>query len=54
MIFLLSLKDMILNLISFGKWGRIQGAKSSGVTDALAGHYTRRIPGKRFTKDDFD
>lgn len=29
MIILLTLKDMFLNLITFGAWGRVQGAKSS-------------------------
>lgn len=32
MIFFLTLKDLFLNLVTLGGWGRTQGAKSSRVT----------------------
>ena len=33
MTILLTLKDLILNIVTFGLWERIQGAKSSRVTN---------------------
>lgn len=32
MIFFLTLKDLILNIVTLGAWGRSQGEKSSRVT----------------------
>ena len=57
MIFLLQLKDLVFNFFTRGAWGRAQGERlmmDAEHMDTRAIHWTRRIPGVRFTRDDFE